>query len=352
MRVPDPLASDVRSLDALKNGAGRDPKGAVRQAATQFEALFMQMVMKSMRDSVPKSGMLEGSGSDVFQGMLDTQFSQAMTGRPGGLSDLIAKQLLRSMRIDDPATPPTAPKVSVDGLSRALMAAESAGREQSEADEILPSGAARMAEAAAGAAAAARSRQVGDTAVRRDAATGMPVLGATPPAAAAAAAGGSARPGGAPGAFVDRMWGAASAAEQATGVPAGFIVGQAALESGWGRHEMRHADGRPAHNLFGIKAGPGWRGDTVEATTTEYVDGKAVKSVERFRAYASYQESFADWARLMASNPRYAGVMQSGGSVESFARNMQRAGYATDPEYASKLTRTITQALSMRRVNT
>jgi peptidoglycan hydrolase FlgJ len=352
MRVPDPLASDVRSLDALKNGAGRDPKGAVRQAATQFEALFMQMVMKSMRDSVPKSGMLEGSGSDVFQGMLDTQFSQAMTGRPGGLSDLIAKQLMRSMRIDDPATPPTAPKVSVDGLSRALMAAESAGRGQSEADEILPSGAARMAEAAAAAAAAARSRQVGDTAVRRDAATGMPVLGATPPAAAAPAAGGSARPGGAPGAFVDRMWGAASAAEQATGVPAGFIVGQAALESGWGRHEMRHADGRPAHNLFGIKAGPGWRGDTVEATTTEYVDGKAVKSVERFRAYASYQESFADWARLMASNPRYAGVMQSGGSVESLARQLQRAGYATDPEYASKLTRTITQALSMRRVNT
>lgn len=353
MRVPDPLASDVRSLDALKNGAGRDPKGAVRQAATQFEALFMQMVMKSMRDSVPKSGMLEGSGSDVFQSMLDTQFSQAMTGKPGGLSDLIAKQLMRSMRMDDPATPPTAPKVSVEGLSRALMASESAERGSADGDEILPSGAARMAEAAAAAAAAAaRNRQAGEAAVRRDPVTGMPLLGAAPPAAVPATAAGPARPAGAPAAFVDRMWGAAAAAEQATGVPAGFIVGQAALESGWGRHELRHADGRPAHNLFGIKAGPGWRGDTVEATTTEYVDGKAVKSVERFRAYASHHESFADWARLMASNPRYAGVMQSGGSVESFARNLQRAGYATDPEYASKLTRTITQALSMRRVNT
>jgi flagellar protein FlgJ len=353
MRVPDPLASDVRSLDALKNGAGRDPKGAVRQAATQFEALFMQMVMKSMRDSVPKSGMLEGSGSDVFQGMLDTQFSQAMTGKPGGLSDLIAKQLMRSMRMDESATAPTPPKVSAEGFSRALMAADGAARPPADADEVMPSAAALMAQAAAAAAAAAsaaaRSRQAAEAPVRRDPVGGMPLIGAAPTSATGT---GPARPGGAPAAFVDRMWSAAAAAEQATGVPAGFIVGQAALESGWGRQELRHPDGRPAHNLFGIKAGPGWRGDTVDATTTEYVDGKAVKSVERFRAYASHQESFADWARLMASNPRYAGVIQSGGSVESFARNLQRAGYATDPEYASKLTRTISLALSVRRDNT
>ena len=90
MRVPGSLASDVRSLDALKAGAAKDPKGAVRQAATQFEALFMQMVLKSMRDAVPRSGMLEGTGADVYKGMLDTQFAQAMAGRPGGLGELIA----------------------------------------------------------------------------------------------------------------------------------------------------------------------------------------------------------------------------------------------------------------------
>jgi flagellar protein FlgJ len=359
MRVPGSLASDVRSLDALKTGAAKDPQGAVRQAASQFEALFMQMVLKSMRDAVPKSGMLEGPGADVYQGMLDTQFAQAMSGRPGGLSELIAKQLMRNMRADGApakadaadADAPTAlamPRVSPDGLARAVLAQQPLRGSGEDDDEpsLFPSGG-QVAAAAAAAAAAARARAAG---VRREAADVMPTLGA---------AGGAAGPGaempraGRPQAhFVDRMWPAALAAQQRTGVPAAFIVGQSALESGWGRQEPRFADGRSSHNLFGIKAGPGWRGEVVEASTTEFVDGRAVKSVERFRAYGSYEESFADWARMMASSPRYAGVLRGAGSVESFAQGLQRAGYATDPDYASKLTRTITTALSLRRTDT
>jgi flagellar protein FlgJ len=367
MRATDSLASDGRSLDALKTGAARDPKGAVRQAASQFEALFMQMVLKSMRDSVPKSGMLEGTGADVYQGLLDTQFAQAMTGRPGGLGDQIARQLMRAMKFDDAAGGAAAPEVSAHGLAAQALARSTpgpssgpgpapgagAGRGGSDAEDDgagLPGGL-QVAAAAAARAAAAAAR--GAVAVRRDPAGAMPMLGPSAAAPAAAAAAAPARDAqGAPAAFVGRMWGAAAAAQQATGVPAGFIVGQAALESGWGRHEIRLPDGRSAHNLFGIKAGAGWRGPTVESATTEYVDGKAVRSVERFRAYGSYQEAFADWARLMAGNPRYAGVLAAGGSVESFARNLQQAGYATDPQYASKLTRTITQALSLRRVST
>jgi len=347
------LASDARSLDALKTGAARDPQGAVRQAASQFEALFMQMVLKSMRDSVPKSGMLEGTGTDVYQGLLDTQFAQAMTGRPGGLGDQIARQLMRAMRIEDGQGAAALPEVSAAGLARTLLAhrpavaAADAGADDPGAGSVgLPGGLQVAAKALAAAQGAAHRMVVG-----RDPAVGL--APAAPLAAPAAAPG--APPvgaGGAPSAFVDRMWDAAASAEHATGVPAGFIVGQAALESGWGRHELRHPDGRSAHNLFGIKAGPGWRGATVESMTTEYVDGRAVRSVERFRAYGSYQEAFADWARLMAGNPRYAGVLTSGGSIESFARNLQQAGYATDPQYASKLTRTITQALSLRRVAT
>lgn len=130
MRVPGSLASDVRSLDALKAGAAKDPKGAVRQAATQFEALFMQMVLKSMRDAVPRSGMLEGAGTDVYQGMLDTQFAQAMSGRPGGLGELIARQLMRNMRADGAAPSADAsgagapPRVSTVALARAVLARE------------------------------------------------------------------------------------------------------------------------------------------------------------------------------------------------------------------------------------
>jgi flagellar protein FlgJ len=346
------LASDGRSLDALKSGAVRDPKGAVRQAATQFEALFMQMVLKSMRDSVPKSGMLEGTGSDVYQGLLDGQFAQAMTGRPGGLGDQIARQLMRSMKTGDPAAAAMPPEVSATGLARALLASrpQAGGPARDTTDGRPDAGLAGLQVAAAAAAGAAAARAAAE--IRRDPASGMPIPGAGAVPGQAARAGAPAAGSSAPSVFVGRMWNAAAAAAQATGVPAGFIVGQAALETGWGRQEIRHADGRSAHNLFGIKAGPGWRGATVDATTTEFVDGKAVRSVERFRAYGSYQEAFADWARLMAGNPRYASVIASGGSVETFARNMQQAGYATDPQYASKLTRTITQALSLRRVST
>lgn len=142
---------------------------------------------------------------------------------------------------------------------------------------------------------------------------------------------------------------AARRVARSTGLPAEFMIGQAALESGWGRREIRHPDGRTAHNLFGIKAGAGWRGPVAEVMTTEYVDGQPKRVMARFRAYASYEESFADYARLMRDNPRYAGVLANGGTVAGFAENLQRAGYATDPAYADKLARVINTTLRLQR---
>jgi flagellar protein FlgJ len=247
---------------------------------------------------------------------------------------------MRNMRTDGAAPSADAsgagalPRVSTVALARAALARE--------ADDDAPDGGASFPSAAqVAAAAAARAR----FALR---AAGEPAA----PGGAGAPDAGSAGAGGARAGFVERMWPAAQAAERRTGVPAAFIVGQSALESGWGRQEPRHADGRPSHNLFGIKAGPGWRGAVVEATTTEFVDGRPIRTVERFRAYDSYEASFADWARLMTASPRYADAVRAGGSVEAFAHGLQRAGYATDPQYASKLTRTITTALSLRRFAT
>ena len=155
--VSGSLASDARSLDALKTGAARDPKASIRQAASQFEALFMQMVMKSMRDAVPKSGMLEGTGSDTFQSMLDTQFAQGLTGKPGGLGELIAKQLMRNMPPDAvaPGGAAAMPKVSSAGLERNLAVFDSpaANPRTGEADDVFPSGSQVAAAAAAVAAA-------------------------------------------------------------------------------------------------------------------------------------------------------------------------------------------------------
>jgi flagellar protein FlgJ len=135
----------------------------------------------------------------------------------------------------------------------------------------------------------------------------------------------------------------AIAASNATGIPAKFLLGHAALESGWGKGEIRTTDGSPSHNLFGIKAGRNWKGATVDVTTTEYVDGAPRKMVQTFRAYASYAQAFQDYARLLQNSPRYAAVLtQSDGA--GFAQGLQRAGYATDPRYAEKLTRILNGA--------
>lgn len=333
-RMPAALASDVRSLDALKGSAARDPKAAARAAANQFEALFMQMVMKSMRDASPKSGLFEGAGSDLYQGMLDTQLTQSMTGRPGGLGEQIARQLMRNMG--------GAPAPEVGNIAQAAATHAQGGE--------FPNG----NQAAAAAFAAARKRSQGSP-WQRDPVSRMPMAGLQAPVATDRAAGEpkeATNAKGIPAQFVQRMWPAALSAERATGVPAAFIVGQAALESGWGRKELSHADGRTAFNLFGIKAGGAWKGATVDSMTSEFIDGRMIKTVERFRAYGSYEEAFNDWARLMAGHPRYAGVLSAGGSVEHFASNMQKAGYATDPNYGSKLAQVIQQTLSLRPTRT
>jgi flagellar protein FlgJ len=149
--------------------------------------------------------------------------------------------------------------------------------------------------------------------------------------------------------FVQQHTAAAQAAEEKTGIPAAFMVAQAAHETGWGRKEIHHADGSPSYNLFGIKAGANWTGPTADVTTTEYVHGKAHKVVARFRAYSSYEESFADYAKLMSESPRYQQTVAKASDASSFARGLQRAGYATDPAYAEKLTRVINTTLRLQR---
>lgn len=276
------VAADTRSIDALRASAARDPKAAIREAAKQFEALFMQQLMKSMREATMSSGLLDNEGSKLGTEMLDTQFATKMAGLPGGLSDVIARQLARQMGgADDAATAPAA-GANAPGDGQAAT-------------------------------------------VKLSSAQSMFVAGHTA---------------------------SARAAEAETGIPAAFMVAQAAHESGWGRREIRHADGTSAHNLFGIKAGAGWKGPVAEVTTTEYVDGQARKVTAKFRAYASYADSFRDYARLMKTSPRYADVLANASTPQGFAQGLQKAGYATDPAYAEKLTRVINTTLQLQRAVT
>ena len=142
-------------------------------------------------------------------------------------------------------------------------------------------------------------------------------------------------------AFIQAHTDAAAAAEKETGIPAKFMIAQAAHETGWGRKEIKNSDGTTSYNLFGMKAGPSWKGATTDITTTEYIGGRAHKVTQTFRAYASYAESFADYASTMKNSPRYAAVVAAGSDANGFAKGLQKAGYATDPSYAAKLAKMI-----------
>ncbi len=151
--------------------------------------------------------------------------------------------------------------------------------------------------------------------------------------------------------FVQSHLGAAQRVARESGIPAHYMLGQAGHETGWGQSEIRGAGGANSFNLFGIKATGGWTGKVAEITTTEYINGEARKVKAKFRAYDSYEESFRDYARLISQNPRYAQAMQSRGSAKDYAAALQKAGYATDPQYANKLSRAIDSAHAVQRGN-
>ena len=314
--VSAPSVFDMNNLTALKGAVKKDDPQALKSAAQQFEALFLQMVLKSMRDATPREGMFDSEQTRMFESLLDQQMAQVMSTRNGtGLAALIEKQLARASaeptEFPDglPLTPPQK-ALPFGDKAIPLQGVESSPR-------FIPFDRTPVAPAApvsGGAVPALPAMQIEPTSAAD-----------LPPTARE---------------FVDRVWPHAVEASRATGIPAQFMVAQAALETGWGRAEPRLADGRASHNLFGIKAGRNWNGGVAESQTTEYVDGVAQRQVERFRAYGSYAESFRDYANLLTSSPRYAGVVGTQSST-AFAQGLQRAGYATDPQYAEKLSRII-----------
>lgn len=293
------LAADARSLSALKLQAGKDTPAAIKEAAKQFESLFMRELLKSMREATMKSGMLDSPGADLGTDLLDQQFAVQMSGQAGGLSELIAAQLTRQMG-----------------------GAESGADEAFKKAAALPISPFNRASSVAAYSAQAAS-------------------GAT---AAAPISGGQSG-------FVQHHAAAAAAVEKTSGIPSSFMLGQAGHETGWGKHEIKGAGGTNSFNLFGIKAGAGWTGKVAEVTTTEYVNGVAKKGMAKFRAYDSYEDSFRDYARLITQSPRYAQASQQTASAQAFAGGLQKAGYATDPQYAAKLSRAIESTQRLQRAH-
>jgi len=261
------LAMDVKSLAKLRLDAKQNAPKALQDTARQFEALFLNMMIKSMRQASPTSDMASGQDAQLYTSMLDQQLSQTMAKRGIGLADYLLRQMT-----------PSQPSLAVPASAAQPVAAVSPAGQPSTVENFQAQMAAHAQEAA-----------------------------------------------------------------QLTGLPATFILGQAALESGWGRRQIVAADGSPSHNLFGLKAGASWQGKVAETTTTEYVGGVAKKMVQKFRAYDSYADAFRDYAALLRRSPRYEQVIAKGHTLTGFSEGLQKAGYATDPHYADKLSRVIQQ---------
>jgi len=322
------FALDTNSLGGLKQSAKTGSPEALKETATQFESLFINMMMKSMRDATPQDGMMDSQQTKTFTSMLDQQMSQKLAQRGVGLADMLVRQL-------------TAQQMGQQAL--AIGAEQGAGAAAGGLPLNSAAGGLPLNPAggiALDSAAALRMQRASDTMSTDRAAT-------TKSSAAIAAAGSAtANKPAHVRAFQENLAEAAAEAEASTGVPAKFMLGQAALETGWGKRQIRNADGSASNNLFGIKAGPSWKGKVATAVTTEYVHGRPHTRVEKFRAYDTPADAFRDYAKLISSNPRYEKVMNHGGDASTFAHGLQRAGYATDPQYGAKLSRIIKHSLA------
>lgn len=314
---------DVSKLSSLRKDVREGDAGAQRKVAQQFEAMMLQMMMKSMREATPPDGFLETDQTRMLKSIYDAQMAERLSEQGGmGLAEVLLGHLERYQATRQQVSEALAEMTDVP------LKVLRPGWNSDGSKDAYPS---------------PGTLQGVVTKLREAVSEGMVgMVGMfSPTSLGGMQAASVSSSGSAPGHvmdFVSRLLQPAQAVAQASGLPLKLILGQAALESGWGQREIRGANGEPTHNLFGIKATGNWAGKVVEVLTTEFVDGKAVKMIQPFRAYASYEQALRDYAQLITSSERYREVVNAGDPYEA-ARRIQAAGYATDPSYADKLIR-------------
>ncbi len=295
--TPDSASSylQLQGLGALKGAARDGAPEALKTVARQFEGVFLQMLLKSMRSAGHgDGGLLDSDQTRFYRDLSDQQLGLSLAeGGSLGIADMLVRQLGGE---GDPRPPVSAP-ASVPVAALAVRA-----RLQTTSPED------------------------GD--------------GARPvPAAPAPETPRSAAAPGTPAGFAREVWTHAQAAARKLGVDPAVLVAQAALESGWGRAVPRMEGGRSSHNLFGIKADRSWTGPRAVNGTLEFEGGLPSRRMDAFRAYGSWAESFQDYAEFVRSNPRYREALAQAGDSRAYIRALHRAGYATDPDYARKVER-------------
>jgi peptidoglycan hydrolase FlgJ len=282
--------ADFSGLEGLKKDVKADDPKAIRAAAQQFESLFTTMMLKSMRAAKLGDALGDNQQSDVYQDMYDQQIALKMSqGKGLGLADMLVQQLTRNR-----AAKAASPASSTSGTTGATSA-------------ITPTN---------------------------------PVTGSAAPAAPAASAADRIS-------FVKSLEPYAQQAAGRLGVSADTLIAQAALETGWGQHVPSAGSGESSFNLFGIKAGSSWSGDSVNAKTTEVTQGQTTVLPQAFRSYGSVQQGVDDYVSLLSS-ARYTKALGTGTNVAAFAQGLSVGGYATDPDYARKLAATADAVKALR----
>jgi flagellar protein FlgJ len=288
--------TDLNALAGLAHGS-RSPQ-ALHAIAQQVDALFLQMMLKSMRDATAGEGEADSNEMGMYQDLFDKQVALSLSQHQDlGLGSMVTRQLAA----------------------------------QAAASGSAASGSASPASTAPAAGAAAPGTPVAGvpTASTRAVASGAPGTGGDTATTTDMVQSASQ--------FVQAVLPAITQAAETLGVSPLGMLAQAALETGWGTRMARTADGSPSLNMFGIKAGEDWDGARAGATTLEFSGGVATQRHTAFRAYGSVEESVADFAQLLGTSPRYRAALSAGGSAQSYVESIGRSGYATDPEYGAKL---------------
>ncbi len=270
--------TDFQGLSDLRLAAKQDSEQALEEVAAQFEAIFIQMMLKSMRDASLGEGMFESDQSEMFTSMFDQQLSLDLSAKGAfGVADMLVQQLANN-RSSESTTMLPFQSVNVSKLRQAA---------EVKAEEIVKPKA-------------------------------MPEFDS-------------------PKAFVDFMQAQAEQAANELGVNPRVLIAQAALETGWGQKIIKREDGTSSFNLFGIKADRAWAGDATTVSTLEYKDGVMNKEAASFRSYESFQQSFDDYVEFVKNGSRYQEALGHDGDARLYIKSLQDAGYATDPMYAEKV---------------
>jgi flagellar protein FlgJ len=304
--------NDLNGLNALKQGARKDDPEALKAVAQQFESMFLGLIMKSMRDAtdVLASDLESSYQTKFYRDMSDQQTSLSMSQNGGfGLADVLYEQISKAKN------PVVEDLYNVD-----VQTLENSNR---PILDRMPTIAPR---AAASELRIATQPSLALSPVSEPQTLAEPTLN------------GKSALFDSPEAFIANLMPHAEKAAEKIGLDPHILVAQAALETGWGRHVIADSDGQSSHNLFGIKADQRWQGDTASTTTHEFIDGRQITIKAPFRAYPSIEDSFDDYVQFVQDSPRYQAALAAD-TGDDYLQALQDAGYATDPQYAEKISR-------------